>query len=47
MDAVIAEKIEAVRKEQAKLPLLVRTQGKGFFDAVIAALEAMAQRVGQ
>jgi hypothetical protein len=44
---VIREKIEAVRNEQAKLPLLVRTQGKGFFDAVVNVLEELAKRAGQ
>lgn len=47
MDAVIAEKLDNVRKEQARLPLLVRTQGKGFFDAVTAVLEELAKRAGQ
>ena len=47
MDDALKRAIEKVRNEQAKLPLLVRTQGKGFFDAVIAALVAMAERAGQ
>lgn len=47
MDEKTKAVLKRVRDEQARLPGMVKEKGKGFFEAVIAALEHLAERDSQ